>query len=506
MRVGHVQQQSVLIPVKDAVLPGFLSLPAKTGGLVIFAHGSGSGRLSPRNNFVAQILRAEGFGTFLFDLLTEEEDEIYENRFNIHLLASRLKEATDWVANQSCCRNLKIGYFGASTGAAAAIEAAAMLGSKIGAIVSRGGRPDLAYESLERVESPSLLVVGKKDKEIISLNKQAFDEIQSEKKMVLIPQATHLFSEPGALRQVAILAACWFKNYLLGMKCGYDLIPVEKRRWKSVEFAIMGDIVLNRTTRTRLKDRPPVYLWGDILPVIGEADVRICNLVSANQEDLVILKVAGIHAITVNADLPVSLIEALGDAGICFAQAKQDNDRIIFKIREKRIGLVNYSFHTSYEDIIKLIKDIKTCSDIVIAFIDQNINHSQQREQAHGLIDNGADIVVVHLSSGVKGLEVYRNHPIIYGMGNIISGEANKHGMKKNESFIIIIQWAVNQLQKIFLHPVVIRNMQAELPPSNRSAAMAREMTLLSEKLGTRLVWNADNQYLELKYNKEGEE
>lgn len=199
----------------DAVtLEGALAIPAGAEGVVLFAHGSGSSRHSPRNNYVAGVLRENGIGTLLFDLLTEPEDAVYETRFNIHLLTDRLTAATQWLMGQPQTKRLKIGYFGASTGAAAALEAAAALGPTIGAVVSRGGRPDLAGPVLDRVKAPTLLIVGGDDDVVIELNQQAYDRLKGEKELIIIPGATHLFEEPGTLEEVARLAARWFTRHL----------------------------------------------------------------------------------------------------------------------------------------------------------------------------------------------------------------------------------------------------------------------------------------------------
>lgn len=207
-------EQTVQIPADSTRLEGSLAIPGQAKGLVVFAHGSGSSRFSPRNNFVAQVLRQAGIGTLLMDLLTQQEDSAYETRFNIDLLTERLLLATRWVQEQPRTKDLKIGYFGASTGAAAALKAAAIEGSKIGAVVSRGGRPDLAGEALTRVQAPTLLIVGGSDTVVLQLNREALAKLKGEKKLVIIPGATHLFEEPGALEEVARLATEWFKQYL----------------------------------------------------------------------------------------------------------------------------------------------------------------------------------------------------------------------------------------------------------------------------------------------------
>ena len=214
MSTNHLEQL-VHIPIGSIKLEGSLALPRQSPGLVIFAHGSGSSRFSPRNNFVARVLREAGIGTLLMDLLSEEEDAIYQTRFNIDLLTERLLLATNWLQEQPSTKNLVIGYFGASTGAAAALKAAAFEGSKIGAVVSRGGRPDLAEEALSRVQSPTLLIVGGNDDIVIKLNREAYARLKGKKQLVIVPGATHLFEEPGTLEEVARLATDWFKQYLI---------------------------------------------------------------------------------------------------------------------------------------------------------------------------------------------------------------------------------------------------------------------------------------------------
>lgn len=204
----------MIIPINSVSLEGILEVPKEAKGLVLFAHGSGSSRHSPRNNFVAKILQQGGIGTLLIDLLTVEEDTVYATRFDIDLLTRRLKLATKWLRENPETKNLNIGYFGASTGAAAALCAAAFQGSEIRAVVSRGGRPDLAEKDLGRVYSPTLLIVGGDDKEVITLNQQAYKKLKHIKKIEIVKGATHLFEEPGALEEVARLATDWFKKYL----------------------------------------------------------------------------------------------------------------------------------------------------------------------------------------------------------------------------------------------------------------------------------------------------
>jgi putative phosphoribosyl transferase len=209
----HVEDL-VHVPIGSLTLEGALVIPERAQGLVLFAHGSGSSRHSPRNNFVARVLHAGGLGTLLIDLLTEKEDEVYETRFDINLLTKRLLLTTQWLQQQSHTSGLPIGYFGASTGAAAALKAAAAAGSLVQAVVSRGGRPDLAEPDLADVRAATLLMVGGEDDIVIDLNRQAYERLQAHKEMVIIPGATHLFEEPGTLEEVARLATDWFKNYL----------------------------------------------------------------------------------------------------------------------------------------------------------------------------------------------------------------------------------------------------------------------------------------------------
>ena len=208
-------ERLVHIPEGAAHIEGMLALPENAQGIVLFAHGSGSSRHSPRNNYVAEVLRQSGIGTLLMDLLTPQEDRNYETRFDIPLLTRRLLAATQWVSSEPDTAHLPIGYFGASTGAAAALQAAAQLGRKIAAVVSRGGRPDLAGpQCLAGVKSPALLLVGGFDDMVIELNRHAHALMTCHKELVIIPGATHLFEEPGALETVAEKAAAWFVQYL----------------------------------------------------------------------------------------------------------------------------------------------------------------------------------------------------------------------------------------------------------------------------------------------------
>lgn len=212
MKEEHVR---VSTPV---TLEGDLGVPEDARGVVLFAHGSGSGRYSPRNRRVARKLREAGLATLLIDLLTPDEEEVdlrtRHLRFDIRLLADRLVGATDWLSRYPDTRDLRIGYFGASTGAGAALVAAAERPEAVGAIVSRGGRPDLAGEALTGVAAPTLLIVGERDVPVIEMNREAMERIRAEKRLEIVPGATHLFEEPGALEEVARLAAGWFVRYL----------------------------------------------------------------------------------------------------------------------------------------------------------------------------------------------------------------------------------------------------------------------------------------------------
>ena len=211
-----IEEQLVSIPADGVRIRGSFEAPAKAVGVVVFAHGSGSGRRSPRNQFVAGVLRASGLGTLLIDLLTEEEEDAERYtahlRFDIDLLAERLIAATDWLRGRT--DDLAVGYFGASTGAGAALVAAAA-DPRIGAVVSRGGRPDLAQAALERVQAPTLLIVGGNDPVVLELNRDALERLAADdKRLVVVPGATHLFEEPGALEEVADLASAWFSSHL----------------------------------------------------------------------------------------------------------------------------------------------------------------------------------------------------------------------------------------------------------------------------------------------------
>ncbi|MBE0475629.1 MAG: dienelactone hydrolase family protein [Coriobacteriia bacterium] len=208
-------EQLVAIPSGEVTLEGALQVPESARGVVAFAHGSGSSRHSTRNQQVARALFEAGFGTLLFDLLTIEEDTLYENRFDISLLTARLRAATLYLRDLTETSGLPVGYFGASTGAAAALHAAADLGDMVSAIVSRGGRPDLAMGVLGRVRTPTLLIVGGADEQVLKLNRYALAQIATpEKALEVVTGATHLFEEPGALDSVSRLARDWFERYL----------------------------------------------------------------------------------------------------------------------------------------------------------------------------------------------------------------------------------------------------------------------------------------------------
>lgn len=207
-------QREVEIISGEVRLGGSLEIPEDAKGLVLFAHGSGSSRFSPRNQYVARVLREHGLGTLLMDLLEPQESEDRAKVFDIPLLARRLAGATDWVCEQEPTAALQIGYFGASTGAAAALEAAAQKQEVVKAVVSRGGRPDLAMDWLDQVNAPTLLIVGGADYVVIPLNQAAYEQLAGPKKLTIVPGATHLFEEPGKLEEVARLASEWFEEHL----------------------------------------------------------------------------------------------------------------------------------------------------------------------------------------------------------------------------------------------------------------------------------------------------
>jgi pimeloyl-ACP methyl ester carboxylesterase len=203
----------------EAVLEGELNVPVGAQGVVLFAHGSGSSQHSPRNQYVAQIIREANVGTLLFDLLTREEEEVDKGtrhlRFDINLLARRLVDVTNWIKREADLWHLRVGYFGSSTGGGAALVAAAELGEAVSAVVSRGGRPDLAgSNALQRVNAPTLLIIGGFDEPVIKMNEEAYAWLRCEKELKIVPNASHLFEEPGKLEEVAQLAAAWFGRYL----------------------------------------------------------------------------------------------------------------------------------------------------------------------------------------------------------------------------------------------------------------------------------------------------
>jgi dienelactone hydrolase len=218
------EERLVHLSTGPVTLEGNLSLPEGARGVVLFAHGSGSGRHSSRNRYVARLLNQAGLATLLIDLLTADEEAVdlqtAHLRFDIGLLAQRLVGATDWLTQQPDTRHLRIGYFGASTGAAAALVAAAERPDVVGAVVSRGGRPDLAGPALPLVRAPTLLIVGGSDVPVIGLNRAAFEQLRCEKQLVIVPGATHLFEEPGALDEVARLAREWFERHLMMPSAG----------------------------------------------------------------------------------------------------------------------------------------------------------------------------------------------------------------------------------------------------------------------------------------------
>ncbi len=218
MKASQEEKNEVKIPSNGAAIKGNLDIPEGAKSIVLFAHGSGSGRFSPRNTYVAGLMKKEHIATLLIDLLTKEEEAIDEYtgkyRFNVDMLAKRLIDATKWIKSNASTQKLAVGYFGASTGAAAALIAAAKDPAEIKAVVSRGGRPDLAAENLPLVKAPTLLIVGGNDTEVLELNRQALKQIHAEKQLEIVPGATHLFEEPGKLLEAAEIAIDWFKKHL----------------------------------------------------------------------------------------------------------------------------------------------------------------------------------------------------------------------------------------------------------------------------------------------------
>ena len=209
-----IYKKNLKIPAGEVELPGELAIPENATGIIIFSHGSGSNRFSPSNNYVANILRGEGFATLLFNLLTKEEDLDYEMRFDVSLMTDRLEQVTNWVTKNTITRELCIGYYGASSGAASALSATSRLGDVISAVVSRSGRPDLAMQHLLEVKAPTLLIVGRLDENVAQLNRRSLRHLAGVRKLAIVPGATHFFSEPGKLDEVARLSANWYQKYL----------------------------------------------------------------------------------------------------------------------------------------------------------------------------------------------------------------------------------------------------------------------------------------------------
>ncbi len=207
--------ENVSVPVGEVELDGILEIPDGASGIVVFAHGSGSSRKSPRNRYVAEVIHERGLGTLLFDLLTKEEDRVRENRFDIPLLTDRLVAVTDWLRSREDTRDLKLGYFGSSTGAASALRASARLSDVIDAVVSRGGRVDMASEVFDEVSTPTLLVVGGEDTDVLELNRDAYDRLDCEKELHVVEGAGHLFEREEELEEVAEVSADWFADALV---------------------------------------------------------------------------------------------------------------------------------------------------------------------------------------------------------------------------------------------------------------------------------------------------
>lgn len=212
--IFNEHKESLSIQIDGISLKGILTIPHTAVGIVIFSHGSGSGRLSPRNNNVAQALNRKELATLLVDLLTEKEEWLTENRFDINLLTRRLIAVTEWVKQNKIISSIPIFYFGASTGAASALQASLYFDEEIQALVSRGGRPDLVFEELDKVQTPTLLIVGGLDQTVLKLNTKAYARLKCEKDMKIVPDASHLFEEPGKIEEVAQLAAQWFLTHI----------------------------------------------------------------------------------------------------------------------------------------------------------------------------------------------------------------------------------------------------------------------------------------------------
>ena len=212
--MNYLFNDTIKILIGNNQLSGELIIPLSAESLVLFSHGSGSSRFSPRNSYVAKELQKQNIGTFLFDLLTKDEDQIYANRFNIELLTNRLIFVTKLISSKEECRQLNLGYFGASTGAASAMKAASALPDLIHAIVSRGGRPDLAMDVAKNIKAPVLLIVGEIDYQVLEFNKDFFNVLNCEKKIKIVPKATHLFEEEGTLKEATLFASDWFLKYL----------------------------------------------------------------------------------------------------------------------------------------------------------------------------------------------------------------------------------------------------------------------------------------------------
>lgn len=207
-------KEIIRMPVNGTYLEGELVIPEHSHSVVIFAHGSGSSRFSTRNNYIARMLHLSGISTFLFDLLTREEDENYDNRFNIELLTERLVMATKYILQFERLKKFRVGYFGASTGAASTLKAAVDLNKSIAAIVSRGGRPDLVPEVFPHIGAPTLLIIGERDEDVLNLNRKVYEQLQCKKQLAVVEGATHLFEEPGTLEKAGSLAVDWFKKHL----------------------------------------------------------------------------------------------------------------------------------------------------------------------------------------------------------------------------------------------------------------------------------------------------
>jgi putative phosphoribosyl transferase len=334
----HSRSEQVRIPSDSVELEGSLAIPRGAGGIVLFAHGSGSSRLSPRNRYVAEALQRAGIGTLLFDLLTEDEAQDRDNVFDVDFLAHRLLDATRFMRARTAGKNLRLGYFGASTGAAAALIAAAQ-DPAIAAVVSRGGRPDLAMRSLPSVNAPTLLIVGGEDTVVIDLNRRAFARLECEKRLVIVPGATHLFEEAGTLDEVVRHAREWFERYFAG--AGADPRPAP--RSEPIYFVDRHDAgrALARALGRYRQDHPAVLgIPRGGVPVAAE----VARELDADLDVIVVRKLGaptqpelGIGAV-VDGDHPQSVLndELIGELGVSREYLAREIETQLAEVRRRQ--------------------------------------------------------------------------------------------------------------------------------------------------------------------------